>query len=162
MYDHATAYAGSVVGSTRYTLRAPANRPASPTSPIIGSREDLFSPKSATPEVSILPIITQQRDRFRTRNTELEQDLRKQLTIISTLRGDLASLQKDNLSLYEKVRYLQHYTKNAASNGDVDVLEEGVRATGTARPSEGIGMERYRNTYEESLTPFQVFRGKVA
>jgi CASP C terminal len=161
MNDHATAYAGSVVGSTRYTLRAPTNRPASPTTSIIGSREDLFGPKSATPEVSILPIITQQRDRFRARNAELEQDLRKQLTVISTLRGDLASLQKDNVSLYEKVRYLQHYTKSAASNGDDNTLEEGVGATGTARPGEGVSMERYRNTYEESMTPFEVFRGKV-
>lgn len=160
MNNHATAYAGSVVASTRYTMRAPTNRPTSPTTSIIGSREDLIS-KSVTPEVSILPIITQQRDRFRSRNAELQDDLRKQLTIISSLRGDLQSLQKDNLGLYEKVRYLQQFTKNIASNGDVNALEEGQGASGTIRPGEGIGLERYRNAYEESMTPFEVFRGKV-
>ena len=149
--------------STRYTFRAPAtiNRPGSPTSSIFGSREDLLA-KSGSPETSILPIITQQRDRFRARNTELEEDLRKQMTIISSLRGEIQTLQKDNLGLYEKVRYLQHYTKNAATNGDADSLEEGVGASGSARPGAGVGMERYRSAYEESMTPFEVFRGKVS
>lgn len=160
MNDHATAYAGSVVGSARYTFRGPPNRPASPTTSIIGSREDLTS-KSGTPEASILPIITQQRDRFRARNSELEEDLRKQLTIISSLRGEIQTLQKDNLGLYEKVRYLQQFTKNAATNGEMNSLEEGQGASGSARPGAGVGMERYRSAYEESITPFEVFRGKV-
>lgn len=164
MNDHATAYASSVVGSTRYTFRpTPTNRPTSPTTSIIGSRgEDVFS-KTAAPETSILPIITQQRDRFRARNGELEEDLRKQLTIISSLRGEIQTLQKDNLGLYEKVRFLQQYTKNAgaATNGDVNALEEGVGASGSARPGTGVGMERYRSAYEESMTPFEAFRGKV-
>lgn len=161
MNDHAVQYAGSVIGgaSTRYTFRAPTHRPASPTSSILGSREDLIT-KPETPEATILPIITQQRDRFRARNAELEEDLRKQLTIISNLRSEIQTLQKDNLGLYEKVRYLQHYTKNTR-NGDVSALEEGEGATGSSRPGAGVGMERYRNAYEESMTPFEAFRGKV-
>jgi homeobox protein cut-like len=158
MNNHATAYAGSVVASTRYTFRAPTHRPASPTSSIIGHREDIF-PKPGGPETGILPIITQQRDRFRARNSELEEDLRKQLTVISSLRGEIQSLQKDNLGLYEKVRYFQQFTKNASGNGDVNSLEEGTSgASGSARP--GVGFERYRSAYEESMTPFEVFRGK--
>ena len=160
MNDHATAYAGSVVGSTRYTFRAPTHRPVSPTTSIIGFREDALT-KSGTPEGSIIPIITQQRDRFRARNAELEEDLRKQLTLISSLRGEIQTLQRDNLGLYEKVRYLQQYTKNAAVNGDVNTLEEGEGASGRSRPGAGIGMERYRSAYEESITPFEAFRGKV-
>ena len=162
MNDHATAYAGSVFGgaSTRYTMRAPTNRPSSPTSSIIGSKEELFS-KSGTPETSILPIITQQRDRFRARNSELEEDLRKQLTVISNLRGEIQTLHKDNLGLYEKVRYLQQFAKSTA-NGDMNSLEEGQGATGSARPGFHVGMERYRSAYEESITPFEVFRGKVS
>jgi CASP C terminal len=158
MNDHARAYAGSVVASTKYTFRAPTNRPSSPTSSIIGSREDVF-PGARTPESNILPIITQQRDRFRARNSELEEDLRKQLTVISSLRGEISTLQKDNLSLYEKVRYLQQFAKSAAANGDVNYLEEGQGASGSSRP--GIGIERYRSAYEESITPFEAFRGKV-
>ena len=162
MNNHAVAYAGSVVGgSTRYTFRAPTIRPSSPTSSILGSREDLMT-KPETPEAGILPIITQQRDRFRARNAELEEDIRKQLTLISSLRGEIQTLQKDNVGLYEKVRYLQHYTKNAATNGDVNSLEEGEGASGSSRHGAGVGMERYRSAYEESMTPFEVFRGKVS
>jgi homeobox protein cut-like len=161
MNSHAaTAYAGSVVASTRYTFRPPApNRPASPTSSIIGTRDD-FPSKSGTPEASILPIITQQRDRFRARNSELEEDMRKQLNIISSLRGEIATLQKDNLGLYEKVRFLQQYAKGSV-NGEVSSLEEGEGASGSSRLGAGIGMERYRSAYEESMTPFEAFRGKV-
>jgi homeobox protein cut-like len=160
MNEHATAYAGSVVASTRYTFRAPTNRPTSPTTSIIGPRDELF-PKTGPSEPSILPIITQQRDRFRARNAELEEDLRKQLTIISSLRGEIQSLQKDNLGLYEKVRYLQHFTKGGGTNGDVNSLEEGEGASGSSRPGAGTGFERYRNAYEERMTPFEAFRGKV-
>lgn len=158
--NHAATYAPSIAASTRYTWRAPTNRPSSPTSSILGARDELVT-KASTPETSILPIITQQRDRFRARNSELEEDLKKQLSIISSLRGEIQQLQRDNVGLYEKVRYLQQFTKSAASNGDVNALEEGEGATGSNRPGVGIGLERYRNAYEESMTPFEAFRGKV-
>jgi homeobox protein cut-like len=123
---------------------------------------------SSSPDTTILPIITQQRDRFRVRNAELEEDLRKRLTLVSSLRGEIQALKTDNLGLYEKVRYLQHFTKNAGSmtmgNGDVvnALLEEGgVGASGSERPGGNVGMERYRAAYEESMTPFEAFRGKV-
>ena len=158
--SHPTTYAGSVVASTRYTFRPPAtNRPSSPTSSIIGTRDDVISKSGAT-EPSILPIITQQRDRFRVRNAELEADMRKQLTIISSLRGEIQTLQKDNLGLYEKVRFLQQYTKNPVI-GDVSSMEEGEGASGSSRSGAGVGMERYRSAYEESITPFEAFRGKL-
>ncbi|KAH8828570.1 CASP C terminal-domain-containing protein [Flagelloscypha sp. PMI_526] len=52
---------------------------------------------------SILPIVTSQRDRFRQRNAELEEELRKQFQIISDLRAEIKNLQADNLKLYEKL-----------------------------------------------------------
>ena len=59
--------------------------------------------------------MTSQRDRFRQRNAELEEELRKQFNIISELRAEVKSLQADNLKLYEKVRYMQSYREDAAT-----------------------------------------------
>ena len=59
------------------------------------------------------------------------------------------------------MRYLQQFAKSTA-NGDMNSLEEGQGATGSARPGSHVGMERYRSAYEESITPFEVFRGKVS
>jgi homeobox protein cut-like len=88
--------------------------------------------------------------------------LRKQLTLISSLRGEIQGLKTDNLGLYEKVRYLQHFSKNGGMTGEIGVaLEEGMGASGSERPGTGVGMERYRAAYEESMTPFEAFRGKV-
>lgn len=155
-----------MAASTRYTFRPtpPTLRggTTSPTSSIIGvPREDLISAKAGTPDTTILPIITQQRDRFRARNSELEEDLRKQLTLISSLRGEIQALKTDNLGLYEKIRYLQHFSKNSGTGEVSSALEEGTGASGSERPGTGIGMERYRAAYEESMTPFEAFRGKV-
>ena len=47
------------------------------------------TPQGAQPDPSILPIITSQRDRFRQRNAELEEELRKQFNIISELRAEV-------------------------------------------------------------------------
>ena len=59
--------------------------------------------------------MTSQRDRFRQRNAELEEELRKQFNIISELRAEVKSLQADNLKLYEKVRYMQSYREDAST-----------------------------------------------
>jgi homeobox protein cut-like len=87
--------------------------------------------------------------------------LRKQLTLISSLRGEIQGLKTDNLGLYEKIRYLQHFSKNAGTGEGSAALEEGMGASGSERPGTGVGMERYRAAYEESMTPFEAFRGKV-
>lgn len=71
-----------------------------------------FAPSADT---SILPIVTSQRDRFRQRNAELEEELRKQFNIISELRAEVKSLQADNLKLYEKVRYMQSYREDSST-----------------------------------------------
>ncbi|KIM45231.1 hypothetical protein M413DRAFT_441914 [Hebeloma cylindrosporum] len=85
----------------------------------IGKKPD--TPVRATPipftpsaDTSILPIVTSQRDRFRQRNAELEEELRKQFQIISELRTEIKTLQADNLNLYEKVRYMQSYREDSA------------------------------------------------
>ncbi|KAI0630292.1 CASP C terminal-domain-containing protein [Trametes polyzona] len=112
-----------------------------------------FAPSADT---SILPIVTAQRDRFRQRNAELEEELRKQFNIISELRAEVKSLQADNLKLYEKVRYMQSYREDSAARpSTLDPL-----------PSSSAGrsddMSKYRARYEEAMNPFQAFRGREA
>ncbi|KAJ2917790.1 hypothetical protein MD484_g2641, partial [Candolleomyces efflorescens] len=119
-----------------------------------------FAPSADT---SILPIVTSQRDRFRQRNAELEEELRKQYQIISELRAEIKSLQADNLKLYEKVRYMQSY------RGD----EYGSGSAGSSRPSTSMHMmdyptagtehevsSKYQTRYEETINPFEAFRGR--
>ncbi|KAK4054157.1 hypothetical protein OIV83_001183 [Microbotryomycetes sp. JL201] len=108
-------------------------------------------PNSA--ETSILPIITSQRDRFRQRNAELEEELRRQFETISELRNEIKSLQNDNLKLYEKVRYLQSYRDDTTG-----ATKANVGFHSTVRIDEELG--KYQNKYEESMNPFEAFRGR--
>ncbi|EPT04993.1 hypothetical protein FOMPIDRAFT_1156498 [Fomitopsis schrenkii] len=112
-------------------------------------------PFASSADTSILPIVTSQRDRFRQRNAELEEELRKQFNIISELRTEVKSLQADNLKLYEKVRYMQSYREDAAvrpSTLDPIPTSAGGRDD----------MSKYRARYEEAMNPFQAFRGREA
>ncbi|KZO93071.1 hypothetical protein CALVIDRAFT_519337 [Calocera viscosa TUFC12733] len=109
---------------------------------------------TAPADTSILPIVTSQRDRFRTRNAELEEELRKQFDVVSELRTEIKGLQADNLKLYEKVRYMQSYRDEGSAAPPV-----------TARPlimPQNDEMSRYRSVYEESMNPFEAFRGREA
>ncbi|KAE8220512.1 hypothetical protein CF319_g5978 [Tilletia indica] len=126
---------------------------------------------------SLLPIITSQRDRFRTRNAELEEELRTQFQTISSLRSEVKQLQTDNLGLYEKVRYLSSY--NAAEGGgggegsrypppyqsagqsrETRIVVDRSVGRGSAGAGGAGGEERYRDRYEESMDPFASFRGR--
>ncbi|GJE95498.1 CASP C terminal-domain-containing protein [Phanerochaete sordida] len=113
-------------------------------------------PFTSAADTSILPIVTGQRDRFRQRNAELEEELRKQFNIISELRAEVKSLQQDNLKLYEKVRYMQSYREDSAQRpSTLDPIP-----SNTAGRSDD--MSKYRARYEEAMNPFQAFRGREA
>ena len=142
----------------------------SPTSSIIGG----FDPGSNSPRggggsgpdtttqqnQGILPMVTAQRDRFKKKLTELETELQKQYATVSSLRSEIASLQRDNLNLYEKTRYVSSYstrpTNAAASSSAAYGGNPNPSSVSIASPSE----DRYRSAYESSLTPFAAFRGR--
>ncbi|WVO21140.1 uncharacterized protein IAS62_002445 [Cryptococcus decagattii] len=122
---------------------------------------------SGCQDSSILPIVTSQRDRFRQRNAELEDELRKQFETISDLRTEVKSFQADNLKLYEKVRYMGSYRDSSiakagpsggasSSGGGAGGLLTGV----LGRRDEEIG--KYKDKYDESLNPFEAFKGREA
>ncbi|KZT72124.1 hypothetical protein DAEQUDRAFT_723291 [Daedalea quercina L-15889] len=151
--------------------RKPNGDAGSSDSPRVGSMDGLAgielgkktdSPARNTPipfassaDTSILPIVTSQRDRFRQRNAELEEELRKQFNIISELRTEVKSLQADNLKLYEKVRYMQSYREDAAVRPST---LDPIPASAGGRDD----LSQYRARYEEAMNPFQAFRGREA
>ncbi|PLW23037.1 hypothetical protein PCASD_11030 [Puccinia coronata f. sp. avenae] len=120
-------------------------------------------PHRVTSDTSILPIITSQRDRFRQRNLELEEELRKQFETISITRNEMKSLQNDNLKLYEKVRYLQSYRDNLGNTTLNDQasrfsrFHSSIPSTVSRKDEE---LSKYRGIYEEHMNPFEKFRGR--
>ncbi|TNY17439.1 CASP C terminal-domain-containing protein [Rhodotorula diobovata] len=125
----------------------------------LGKKSSEGAPVQAAPfqssaETSILPIITSQRDRFRQRNGELEEELRRQFNTISELRSEIKTLQTDNLKLYEKVRYLQSYRDDA---GNMAARQQ-AGFSNVVRGDEELG--KYHHKYEESMNPFEAFRGR--
>lgn len=113
----------------------------------------------------ILPMITAQRDRFKKRNAQLEQELSGTHRTVSQLRQEIAALQKDNLNLYEKTRYVSSYNRSSgtgattssssyATNPNPSTVAIGGGASGD------VGMDRYRTAYESNISPFAAFRGK--
>ncbi|ODO05678.1 hypothetical protein I350_04738 [Cryptococcus amylolentus CBS 6273] len=131
-----------------------------------GKTESRSSPAPSAQDTSILPIVTSQRDRFRQRNAELEEELRKQFETISDLRAEVKALQTDNLKLYEKVRYIGSYRDTASAGaGSSSYPPSSSRGGGLlngvlGRRDEEIG--KYKDKYDESLNPFEAFKGREA
>lgn len=68
------------------------------------------SQSQPTDSTTIIPILTSQRDRFRQRNAELEEQLRQQTSTLNSLQSEIETLKNDNVKLYEKFRYVQSMT----------------------------------------------------
>ncbi|KAK3725358.1 hypothetical protein LTR37_000328 [Vermiconidia calcicola] len=136
----------------------------SPTSSIIGG----FDPSSGfgSPRggegvgggSGILPMVTAQRDRFKKKIGELEQELQKQYQQVSALRSEVASLQKDNLTLYEKTRYVSTYNRTAASGASYGANPN--PSTISVGGGDSTPIDRYRSAYESNISPFAAFRGR--
>jgi len=109
----------------------------------------------------------------------LEEELRRQFETITELRAEIKKIQADNLKLYEKVRYLQSYRDDAGSSASMMGISgsnvgggvgggsgngSGGRSISSSRygradrKDEDLG--KYKNMYEESMNPFEAFRGR--
>ncbi|KAL2085088.1 hypothetical protein ACEWY4_018408 [Coilia grayii] len=82
---------------------------------------------------SLLSIISSQRERFRSRNQELEAESRSMQQTLVALQSELDSLRADNIKLYEKIKFLQTYPGRGGSSDDT--------------------VMRYSSQYEERLDP---------
>ena len=110
----------------------------------------------------IMPMIQAQRDRFKLKNSQLEGELSKQYNTVSSLRQEIASLQKDNLNLYEKSRYVSTYNRGAPSSS-ASAYSQPTQATAISTSDDtpsGLSLDRYRSTYESNISPFAAFRGR--
>ncbi|KAG0238398.1 hypothetical protein BGW42_005631 [Actinomortierella wolfii] len=182
------AFAAATPGAVDGTTTSTSPLPLSSSSPhAIGTDA---SGNSSGASSGILSIVTSQRDRFRQRNSELEAQLREQSEQISTLKNELNHLQKDNLKMYEKIKYMQTYASDKSiSGGGAGIGSSGNAATmvdytspfrtrannvsstaGNRKKDDGDGeviqmqthdpTDRYRSMYEESLNPFEAFHKK--
>ncbi|XP_042269184.1 cut-like homeobox 1b isoform X6 [Thunnus albacares] len=106
----------------------------------------MFAGLSPHPELpqgqmdSLLSIISSQRERFRSRNQELEAENRSMQQTMQALQNELDSLRADNIKLYEKIKFLQSYPGRAGGSDDT--------------------VMRYSSQYEERLDPFASFSKK--
>jgi homeobox protein cut-like len=155
---------GASVAGT-YVTRAPGRRGgrSSPTSSIISGIDPRATPGEREPVgggSGILPMVTAQRDRFKTKNAELEKELSENHRTVQQLRQEIAALQKDNLNLYEKTRYVSTYNRGSAAttSSSSNPNPSSVSIGGTGNP--GIELDRYRKAYESNLSPFAAFRGR--
>lgn len=178
--EHTNAFpSGASVAGTYVSRYAPSVAPGrkggrtSPTSSIISG----FNPRDSPGEPmgggsGILPMVTAQRDRFKKRNAELEKEVSEGHRTVSQLRQEIVALQKDNLNLYEKTRYVSSYNRagptsaaggattssSSASAYSSNPNPSTVSIGGTGTP--GIALDRYRKAYESNISPFAAFRGR--
>lgn len=110
------------------------------------------SDQAANEESSILPIITKQRDRFRDRINELEDELKKQYSLTSDLRRQMNKLKLDNEDLYEKTRFLTSFNDKGISKSSESKFFKSR--------SNNFDLERnpYKDVYESKLHPIEQFR----
>lgn len=138
----------------------------SPTSSIISGIDPRTAPGEREPMgggSGILPMVMAQRDRFKKRNAQLEQELSENHRAVQQLRQEVAALQKDNLNLYEKTRYVSTYSRGGATTSSSSAYATNpnpstVTIGGTGSP--GMELNRYQKAYESSISPFAAFRGR--
>lgn len=111
----------------------------------------------------LLPMIQAQRDRFKKKNAELEEELSKLYATVKSLRQEVASLQKDNLSLYEKTRYVSTYSRGQGASTSASSYANAPSSTSvytSADTPSGLSLDRYQSAYEARISPFAAFRGR--
>ncbi|KAG6040675.1 hypothetical protein E4U41_007454 [Claviceps citrina] len=167
--EGANAFPSGASVAATYVTRAQTRKGGrlSPTSSIISGIEPRMTPgdrEAMGGGSGILPMVTAQRDRFKKKNTELENELAETHRTVQQLRQEVAALQKDNLNLYEKTRYVSTYNRggstavSSSSAYPANANPANVSLAGSGSP--GIAMDRYRKAYESNISPFAAFRGR--
>lgn len=111
----------------------------------------------------LLPMIQAQRDRFKKKNSELEEELSKTYSTVKSLRQEIASLQRDNLGLYEKTRYVSTYSRGQGAATSASSYANAPSSTSVFTSSDtpsGLSLDRYQSAYEARISPFAAFRGR--
>ncbi|CAI6008010.1 unnamed protein product [Closterium sp. NIES-65] len=108
---------------------------------------------------SVLMVVCGQRDRFRQRMGELEEELRAERERSSKLATEVERLKADNVKLYERMRYVQDYT-SAGGGGDRPNSSRSRKSDLEAGPAADVE-GKYKKIYEETINPFAAFSTKA-
>ncbi|ROT40131.1 Golgi membrane protein [Sodiomyces alkalinus F11] len=168
-YEFANAFpSGASVAMSRHAPSGALGKKGariSPTSSIIsGIDPHALGGEPVASGHGILPMVTAQRDRFKKKNAQLERELSDCHRTVFQLRQEVAALQKDNLNLYEKTRYMSTYNRSGLSASSSSAAF-GLNPNPSTVPigvstNSGIAMERYQKAYESNISPFVQFRGR--
>ncbi|KAJ0047729.1 hypothetical protein Pint_16434 [Pistacia integerrima] len=114
-----------------------------------------LSEKTDQDQSSMLKVICNQRDRFRARLRETEEEIRQLKERIGVLTAELEKTKADNVKLYGKIRYVQDYNlEKVVSRGSkkpVEDLESGFTSDVESK---------YKKIYEDDINPFAAFSKK--
>ncbi|CAN6322859.1 unnamed protein product [Urochloa humidicola] len=125
----------------------------------IGSSEasEGTDPRHASPDQdqnSMLKVICNQRDRFRARLCETEEELRKLKEKHEMLTVELEKTKADNVQLYGKIRYVQDYSHDK-------IVSRGPKKYAEDIESGSSDVEaKYKKMYEDDINPFAAFSKK--
>ncbi|XP_028792831.1 protein CASP [Neltuma alba] len=123
-----------------------------------GEATETTDPRHVTSEQdqsSMLKVICNQRDRFRTRLRESEEEVRQLKEKIGVLTVELEKTKADNVKLYGKIRYVQDYnTEKVVSRGSKKYAED--LESGFTSDVES----KYKKIYEDDINPFAAFSKK--
>ncbi|KAG2246646.1 hypothetical protein Bca4012_090379 [Brassica carinata] len=104
---------------------------------------------------SMLKVICSQRDRFRARLRETEEEIRRLKEKIGFLTDELEKTKADNVKLYGKIRYVQDYNHDkVVSRGSKKYVED--VESGFSSDVES----KYKKIYEDDINPFAAFSKK--
>lgn len=104
---------------------------------------------------SMLKVICNQRDRFRARLRETEEEIRQLKEKIGVLTEELEKTKADNVKLYGKIRYVQDYSfEKLVSRGPKKYAED--LESGSSSDVES----KYKKIYEDDINPFAAFSKK--
>ncbi|KAF3633241.1 Protein CASP [Capsicum annuum] len=104
---------------------------------------------------SMLEVICNQRDRFRARLRETEEEIRQLKEKLGALTSELDKTKADNVKLYGKIRYVQDYnSERVISRGSKKYAED--LESGFSSDVES----KYKKMYEDDINPFAAFSKK--
>ena len=72
---------------------------------------------TTTTDTDMIAILASQRDRFKRRVSELDEEKARVTTELSSTSAKVTKLEEDNVKLFEKIRYVQKYYASKLSGG---------------------------------------------
>ncbi|XP_078155423.1 protein CASP [Carex rostrata] len=104
---------------------------------------------------SMLKVICNQRDRFRNRLRETEEEMRRLKEKLEMLSVELEKTKADNVQLYGKIRYVQDYSQEKLVSRAPKKYMEDIES-GSSSDVES----KYKKMYEDDINPFAAFSKK--